>query len=200
MEEEFKNLKDTLNIWGQQVVNDAKQNLRAGGKGGGNLENSIDFNIVPDGDGFIIEFSMADYGTFQDKGVKGAGGTIKSKDSKNKGTWGGRRYYTTWEGIRKDSPYQYGSGKGKKNGIYKGIASFINKKNINRSSSSGKFITATGIKMAIVRTIWIKGIHGISFFQKSMFNNLKNLPDELLGSIKKDIINTLNKETIIQAK
>lgn len=189
MAAEFINLQNYLNSWGQQVVNDAKQNLREGGKGGGNLEKSIDFNVVSDGDSFRVEFSMADYGTYQDKGVKGAGGTIKSGD--NKGTWGGRRYYTTWEGKRLDSPYQYGSGKGKKNGIYKGIASFINKKNINRSSVTGKFIPATGIKMAIVRTIWVKGIHGISFFQKSMFNNLKTLPDELLVNIKKDIINSL---------
>tara|TARA_R110000737_G_scaffold136746_1_gene167634 strand:+ start:183 stop:761 length:579 start_codon:yes stop_codon:yes gene_type:complete len=186
---EFKNLKNTLNSWGQKVVNDAKQNLRSGGKGGGNLEKSIDFNVEPDGDGFVVEFSMADYGTFQDKGVKGAGGKIKS--GKNEGTWGGRRYYTTWEGNRKDSPYKFGSGKGKKNGIYKGIASFMNKKNINRSKVSGKFISATGIKIAIVRTIWIKGIHGISFFQKAIGYNIKTLPEELLGSIKKDIINSL---------
>tara|TARA_R110001632_G_C11162697_1_gene398718 strand:+ start:81 stop:656 length:576 start_codon:yes stop_codon:yes gene_type:complete len=188
---DYKNLENKLNIWGQQVVNDAKSNLIAGGKGGGNLENSIDFKIIADDDSFKIQFYMADYGTFQDKGVKGAGGTIKSGE--NAGTWGGRRYYTTWEGKRKDSPYQYGSGKGPRNGIYNGIGSFIRKNNINRSSVSGKFITATGIKMAIVKTIWIKGIHGISFFQNSMYKNFKTLPDELLESIKEDIINSLTK-------
>ena len=45
--------------------------------------------------------------------------------------------------------------------------------------------------MAIVRTIWIKGIHGISFFQNSMYDNLRTLPDDILGSIKEDIINSL---------
>ena len=114
----LENLQNYLNSWGSEVVNNAKRNLSSAGKGGGRLEKSINFEVTEWGDLLKVEFSMEDYGTFVDKGVKGAGGEIKS--GKHKGSYGGRRHYITWKGKRKDSPYKFGSGKGKKNGIYKG--------------------------------------------------------------------------------
>ena len=184
---DFTNLKNQLNSFGAEVVATAKKNLKAAGKGGGNLERSIKFDVLPDSDGFVVQFSMADYGTFVDKGVKGAGGTIKSGE--HKGSWGGRRHYITWKGKRKDSPYQYGSGKGKKNGIYKGIGSFIRKKGLQPRSEGGHYMTTAGLKIAIVKVLWTKGIHGISFFQNSLMLGMKNYGEDLLGALKEDIIN-----------
>ena len=183
---DFTNLKNQLNSFGAEVVATATKNLKAAGKGGGNLERSIKFDVLPDSDGFVVQFSMADYGTFVDKGVKGAGGTIKS--GKHKGSWGGRRHYITWEGKRKDSPYKYGSGKGKKNGIYKGIGSFIRKKGLQPRSEGGHYMTTAGLKIAIVKVLWTKGIHGISFFQNSLMLGMKNYGEYLLGALKEDII------------
>ena len=120
------NIERYLNSFGKEVVANAKKNLNSAGKGGGNLEKSIKFEVVTDADGFSVKFYMANYGTFVDKGVKGAGGTIKS--GKHKGSYGGRRHFITWEGKRKDSPYKYGRGTGKKGGMRKGIGSFIKKK------------------------------------------------------------------------
>lgn len=188
-----ENIERYLNSFGDEVVRKAKINLSAAGKGGGNLEKSIKFKLVPEGNDFVVQFMMADYGTFVDKGVKGAGGTIKTSTVGNEGSWGGRRWYTTWEGKRKDSPYKYGTGTGKKGGLSKGIASFVSKKNINRSSVTGKFITATGIKIAIVRTIWIKGIHGISFFQNSLMLGMKDFKKKLAAALKQDIIDAIKK-------
>ena len=111
-------VKRELKSFGEEIVNQAKANLSAGGKGGGALEKSIDYKVVETEAGFDVEFYMLDYGAFQDKGVKGAGGKIKT--GKNAGDWGGRRYFTTWEGKRKDSPFQFGSGKGKKMVFIKG--------------------------------------------------------------------------------
>ena len=37
-----------LNSWGQEVITNAKLKLRAGGKGGGALEQSINFKVNPD--------------------------------------------------------------------------------------------------------------------------------------------------------
>tara|TARA_R110002020_G_scaffold11759_4_gene43834 strand:- start:196 stop:765 length:570 start_codon:yes stop_codon:yes gene_type:complete len=185
----LKNLENYLNSFGKQVVRDAKSNLSKAGKGGGNLEKSIKFNVVKNGDLLDVEFSMADYGTFQDKGVKGAGGTIKS--GKHKGSYGGRRWYKTWEGKRKDSPYKFGSGKGKKDGIYKGIGSFIRKKNLNKSTVSGKFISATGIKIAIVKVLWIKGMHGISFFQKSLEIGMQDFAENYGKALGEDILESI---------
>ena len=188
------NVEKYLKSFGQEVVRGAKANLQSAGKGGGNLENSLDFKVKPDGNGFILQFLMADYGTFVDKGVKGAGGTIKS--GKHKGTWGGRRYYTTWEGQRKDSPYKYGSGKGKKNGIYKGIGSFIKKKGLQPRSEGGQYMTTVGLKIAIVKVLWIKGIHGISFFQQPLGLAMKDSGEKLLEAMTKDIIDSISQTKV----
>tara|TARA_R110000787_G_scaffold189002_1_gene300713 strand:+ start:512 stop:1084 length:573 start_codon:yes stop_codon:yes gene_type:complete len=184
-----KNVERYLNSFGKEVINGAKKNLSAAGKGGGNLEKSLDFKVLPDSDGFVVEFYMADYGTFVDKGVKGAGGEIKSGE--HKGNYGGRRYYTTWEGKRKDSPFKYGSGKGKKNGIYKGIGSFIKKKGLQPRSAGGQYMTTVGLKIAIVKVLWTKGIHGISFFQKPLGEAWKGSGEKLLQALTQDILDSL---------
>jgi hypothetical protein len=183
------NIERYLNSFGKQVVNRAKSNLKAGKKGGGNLESSIKFEVVTDADGFSVKFYMANYGTFVDKGVKGAGGTIKS--GKHKGSYGGRRHFITWEGKRKDSPYKYGTGTGAKGGMRKGIGSFIKKKGLQPRSKGGQYMTTQGLRIAIMRVLWIKGIHGISFFQESLNYGFKKFGKELLSNVKEDIINNL---------
>jgi hypothetical protein len=193
MEIDTKSIENQLNSFGQEVVNRARENLRAAGKGGGNLDRSIKFKVLPYEKGFTVQFSMANYGAFVDKGVKGAGGEIKS--GKHKGTWGGRRYYTTWQGQRRDSPYQYGTGTGAKGGMTKGIASFVNKKNINRSDITGRFIPAKGITIAIMRVLWIKGIHGISFFQEALGLYMKTFGKDLLTSVVQDIKDSISTTT-----
>ena len=57
-------------------------------------------------------------------------------------------------------------------------------------------MTTAGLRIAIMRVLWIKGIHGISFFQKSLMLGLKQFGKDLLGNVKQDIIDTLNKTTV----
>lgn len=184
----LKNLENYLNSFGKQVVKDAKSNLSKAGKGGGDLEKSIKFSVVKNGDLLDVQFSMADYGTFVDKGVKGAGGTIKS--GKHKGSYGGRRHYITWEGKRKDSPYKFGSGKSS-GSIYKGIGSFIRKKGLQPRSEGGQFMTTAGLKIAIVKVLWVKGIHGISFFQKSLMRGMQSFAENYGKALGKDILESI---------
>ena len=188
------NIERYLNSFGKQVVRNAKKNLVSAGKGGGNLEKSIRFEVISDADGFEVQFSMANYGTFVDKGVKGAGGTIKSGD--HKGSYGGRRYFVNWKGKRKDSPYKYGTGTGKKGGMSKGIGSFIKKKGLQPRSKGGQYMSTKGLKILLARSIGRNGIQGISFFQKPLSLGLKQFGKELLGNVKQDIIDTLNKTTV----
>jgi hypothetical protein len=192
-EADFPKIKRMLNSFGKEVVNKAQNNLSSAGKGGGNLEKSIDFNLIPEGDGFVVQFIMAGYGAFVDKGVKGAGGVIKS--GKHKGSYGGRRHYITWKGKRKDSPYKYGSGKSS-GSIYTGIGSFIRKKGLQPRSKGGQYMTTAGLKIAIVKVLWIKGIHGISFFQNSLMLGMKKFSKELGKALKGDIIDSINEITI----
>tara|TARA_R110001583_G_scaffold3025_1_gene20373 strand:+ start:2118 stop:2681 length:564 start_codon:yes stop_codon:yes gene_type:complete len=181
-----KNVERYLNSFGKKVVSGAKKRLAAAGKGGGKLENSIKFKVMPD---LSVQFSMADYGTFVDKGVKGAGGKIPN--GKYKGSWGGRRHYTTWEGKRKDSPYKYGTGTGKKGGLSDGIGSFIRKKGLQPRSEGGQFMSTAGLKYLIIRNIWIRGIHGISFFQKPLGIGMQDYGKKFLAALSEDILESL---------
>ena len=179
-------IKSYLKSWSQEVVNNARENLQAAGKGGGDLDKSLSAKIEMIGDDIIsVQFLMADYGPFVDKGVKGTGGRLKEE------TYTGRRWFVDYKGKRSDSPYQFGTGSGQKGGMTQGIASFINKKNINRDSVTGKFIPAKSIAIAIMKTLWVKGIHGVSFFQKSLMLGMSDFRAEFGNEIKEDLIDTL---------
>jgi hypothetical protein len=182
---ETKNVERFLDSFGKKVVKRAKKNLVAAGKGGGKLEKSIKSKVVKFKKGFILQWTMADYGTFVDKGVKGKGGKIGKKSI------GGRRYYTTWEGKRKDSPYKFGSGTGKKGGLRKGIASFIRKKGLQPRSEGGQFMSTKSLIFMFSRSVYIRGIHGVSFFQNSLMLGMKTFRSDYAKAIKKDIEDNL---------
>lgn len=186
---EYKHLQRYLKSWGKDVVQEAKERLVAAGKGGGDLENSITSRVINEGESYVVEFSMADYGTFVDKGVRGAGGKIKTGE--HKGDHSGIRKYVDYNGDSLISPYRFGSGKGKKGGMETGIRSFIRKNNINRSSVTGRFIPAKSITIAIMRVLWIKGIKGVSFFQDSLMLGLSEFRLDVAPEIKEDVIDTL---------
>ena len=179
----FDNFRNYLNLWGAEVVRTAKANLRDGGRGGGDLEKSIKAEVIDTGDGFDVKFSMKDYGGFMDKGVKGEGGTIKT--GAQAGSYGGRRWFIDYRGKRKDSPFQFGSGKSS-GSISKGIEKYIRKKGIKPDKG-----TVEGLKFAMVKVLWTKGIHGISFFQNSLMLGLRSFPEEMGEEIKEDIIDTM---------
>ena len=186
----MKNFERRLESIGKQFVRQARKNLRKAGKGGGKLEKSIKAVVKQTGDGYSLQFLMADYGTFVDKGVKGTGGEIPN--GKYAGSWGGRRWFINYKGKRQDSPYKYGRGTGKKGGLTRGIASFIRKKNLQPRDAKGQYLSPKGLKYLIVRNIWIRGIHGISFFQSALRSSIENvLGDETLQSIKLDILDGL---------
>lgn len=188
----MKNVERYLESVGRRFVKRAKKNLSSAGKGGGKLQNSIKAEVKTTNDGYSLQFFMTDYGTFVDKGVKGTGGTIKS--GVHEGTWSGRRWFVNYKGKRKDSPYKYGRGTGPKGGLTKGIASFIRKKGLQPRDDKGRYLSPQGLKTAIVRTIWIKGIHGISFFQKPLGQAIAEVgSEEMLNDIKLDILDGLEK-------
>jgi hypothetical protein len=69
---EFKELNKALNDFGKYVVQQARSILTKEKKGGGDLYNSIDYNLIEEKDAFLLDFIMEEYGIFQDQGVKGA--------------------------------------------------------------------------------------------------------------------------------
>jgi hypothetical protein len=173
-------LERYLNSFGKQVVNRAKGNLQKAKGGGTNLEKSIDFKVTNNTEGFAVQFFMADYGTFVDKGVSGT----------NK-----RRSFKDYEGKVISSPYKFGTGSsrvGKAKGGMSGImAKWVKKKGFQWRDKKGRFMSHKSMGYIIARSIYSKGIQGISFFQKPLMLGLKQFGKEMLGAVKDDIINGL---------
>ena len=169
------NIERYLNSLGRQVANRAKGGLQKAKGGGTALEQSIRFEVVKDSEGFTVNFYMADYGTFVDKGVSGTKKQQKFKDYNNKVI---------------TSPYKYTTKQPPPNIL----AKWISKKGIKgRDKKTGRFISNLSLEYIIGRKIKRDGIKGLSFFQKPLGLGLKQFGKDLLGNVKQDIINELNK-------
>ena len=167
-----ENIENYLNSFGKQVVNRAKGNLQKAKGGGTKLESSIRFEVVSDADGFIIQFFMENYGKFVDKGVSGNKIQRKFKD------------YT---GKVKSSPYKFTN----KQPPSRVLDKWIVKKGIAPRDEKGRFKSRKSISFLIARSIKIKGLQGISFFQKPLMLGMKQFGKDLLGAVKEDIIEGL---------
>jgi hypothetical protein len=176
---ETKNIERYLESFGKQVVNRSKGNIQKAKGGKTNLEKSLRFEVVKDSDGYTVQFYMDYYGTFVDKGVSGN----KKQQS-----------YKDYKGQVKSSPYKYTT-KQPPSGV---LDKWTVRKGIAPRDKGGKFIERKSLVFLIARKIKRDGLKSLSFFQKPLGLGLKQFGSELLGNVKEDIINTLNKETITQ--
>ena len=175
-----ENIERYLNSFGKQVVNRAKGNLKKAKGGGTDLEESIRFEVITEGDGFTVQFYMNNYGQFLDKGVSGTKERQNYKDYNNKVI---------------SSPFKY-TNKQPPPGI---LSKWISKKGIKgRDKKTGRFISNMSLAFIIGRKIKRDGIKSLSFFQKPLGLGLKQFGKDLLDNVAEDILNTLNKETITQ--
>ena len=135
------------------------------------MDKSINFKIVEDESGVSVQFFMADYGTFQDKGVKGT----KSNYLENK-----------------NSPFSYKS-KGGKNGLKgmpppKAFDKWIVRKGLKGiRNKKGQFISRKSLQFMIARSVFEKGIKASMFFTKPFEKAFKNLPKELVDAYRLDV-------------
>ena len=167
------NIEKYLNSFGKYIVKQSRTNLTKGKKNvSKELYNSISFKVVTDADGFSVQFYMADYGTFVDKGVSG-----------NKQT----RRYKDYTGKTVTSPYKYTT----KQPPSKLLDKWVVKRGITPRDKKGRFVSRKSISFLIARSIKVKGIKSTSFFQRPMQLGLKNFSKDLLGNLKVDIMNSL---------
>tara|TARA_R110000796_G_C14543406_1_gene433141 strand:- start:1703 stop:2236 length:534 start_codon:yes stop_codon:yes gene_type:complete len=172
------NIERYLNSFGKQVVNRAKANLGKAKGGNTKLAQSIKFEIIEDSDGFTVQFFMADYGAFLDKGVSGN----KKKQS-----------YKDYKNQTKSSPFSYTNKQPPANIL----AKWISKKGIKgRDKKSGRFISNLSLAFLIGRKIKRDGIKSLSFFQKPLGLGMKQFGKDLLGAITTDITDTLSKTQV----
>ena len=169
-----KSIEAYLNSFGKQVVNRAKANLGKAKGGSTKLATTIKFEVKPDADGFVVNFYMADYGTFLDKGVSGN----KKKQS-----------FKNYENQTESSPYKYTT-KQPPSGI---LAKWISKKGIKgRDKKTGRFISNLSLAFLIGRKIKRDGIKSLSFFQKPLGLGMKQFGKDLLGAITTDITDSIS--------
>tara|TARA_R100001443_G_C3334174_1_gene173006 strand:- start:130 stop:687 length:558 start_codon:yes stop_codon:yes gene_type:complete len=177
-----KNIERYLESFGKYVIKQSRTNLSKAKKNlTRDLYNSLKFTVKKKKNGFSVNFFMADYGTFVDKGVSG---TKQARSFRN------------YNGKTKKSPYRFGTGSskvGKAQGGMSGImAKWVKKRNFQwRDKETGRFMSRKSMGYIIARSIYSKGIQGISFFQRPLELGLKRFGKELLINVRKDVVNIL---------
>lgn len=181
-------LNKTLKAFGKYVVDQSKANLEKDGKGGGELYNSVSYNLIQETNAFLLEFLMEDYGMFQDQGVKGADPENVSPNSKIRGQ------------QAPNSRYRFGSGS--KRGTFETfqnkMAEFAKNKNIRfripkGQKGAGQFKTGNYKSMGyvIAKNIYNRGLKPSYFFTKPFEQAFADLPDDLLNQFAIDVENQL---------
>ena len=170
-------IENYLNSFGRQVVKESQELLRKQ-KGSTSLGESIRFTVTKEDGGFSTKFYMADYGQFLDKGVSGN----KKQQS-----------YINYDGIKKSSPGKGYTTKGPPIDI---LSKWIKRKGIKpkgtgrgRSKNTGQYIS--GLAYLISRKIKRDGIKSLSFFQKPLGLNFKQLEEDFLKILTIDIRSNL---------
>ena len=168
---QLNKVNKTIQMFRDYVIKESKDNLkRTGHNNTSALANSIKGEIVTE-DGFtIVGFTMANYGAFVDKGVKG-------KTSSNKAP---------------NSPFKFGSGSGQKGGLTAGIKKWVRQKGFQFRSkeegSKGRFLSYDSTAYLITRSIFHKGIKPSLFFTKPFEAGYKKYIDvDLLKAFGQDI-------------
>ena len=149
------------------VIQQSRSNLsKTGHNNTKELYNSLKGEIVTDKGFTIVGFQMADYGTFVDLGVKGKTSSTKAPDS----------------------PYQFGSGTGRKGGLTQGINKWVKQKGFQFRDKKGKFLSYESTAYLITRSIFHKGIKPSLFFTKPFEAGYKKYIDvDLLKAFGQDI-------------
>ena len=163
-------LRDELNKFAKYVIQQSRSNLTKGKKNSSKeLYNSLGYDISEASGKTSLGFDMADYGKFQDRGVSGT-----------------EKKYNT--------PYSYTT----KMPPPKAFDKWVVRKGIAPRGKGGKFASREGIKFAIARSIYKKGIKASMFFTKPFEAAFKRLPDELVEAysigLEKQIQVNINKK------
>ena len=167
-------LRDELNKFAKYVIQQSRSNLTKSKKNSSKeLYNSLGYEISKSSETNSLAFEMADYGKFQDRGVKGT----NSNYIENKNT-----------------PYSYTT----KMPPIKAFDKWVVRKGIAPRGKGGKFASREGIKFAIAKSIYKKGIRASMFFTKPFEAAFKRLPDELVEAysigLEKQIQVNINKK------
>jgi hypothetical protein len=159
-------VQKALERFRDHVVSVSKRNLTNSKKNSSKkLYNSIkgDVKVMPNS--FSIQFTMEDYGVFQDAGVSGT-----------------KKKYNT--------PYSYKS----KMPPVKAFDKWIVRKGLAPRRSGGQFASRKSLAFLIARSVFRNGIKPSLFFTKPFEAAYKNLPQELVEVYGLDAIKLFNQQ------
>jgi len=169
---DLKNTTATLNKFGDNVVYDAKQNLKDSGKvASGKLLDSIySLGAKYTGNSLELNIVLEKYGAFIDKGVSG----VK---------------------VKYDTPYSYTNKMPPPSAldgwiVRKGLAPRENGKFTGRTISAVGF--QKSIQFLVARSIFFNGIKPTKFLTNAVQKNLNILPNDLKNSFGLDVNSTVD--------
>lgn len=162
---EKSEVQKALERFRDHVVSISKRNLTNKQKNSSKkLYNSIQGKVKANPNSFELEFTMEDYGVFQDAGVSGT-----------------KKKYNT--------PYSYKS----KMPPPKAFDKWLVKKGI-APRDNGRFTSRKSLAFLIARSVYRNGIKPSLFFTKPFEAAYKNLPQELIDKYGLDAIELFNEQ------
>ena len=158
--------REALNKFAKYVVQQSRSNLTKSDKNvSKELYNSLGYDLNVSKNSFSLSLLMEDYGVFQDKGVKGKTSSSKAPNS----------------------PFQFGSGTGKKGGLTNGIDKWVRRRRFQFRDKKGRFMSYQSTAFLITRSIYNKGIKPSMFFTKPFEKAFKGLNEELIKAYALDV-------------
>ena len=160
---ELQETQKILNSFAKYVIQQSRSNLTKTNKNASKkLYNSLDYKILSDSSGFILQFLMEEYGAYQDQGVSGTK----------------KKYKTPFKYTTKRPP----SSAFDKWTVRKGIAP---------REEGGRFTKRKGLNFIIAKSIFEQGIRLSLFFTKPFEKRFKTLPPELIAAFVNDAEKTI---------
>lgn len=170
----LKNLQKELQSFGKYVVQQSRSNLtKQKHNVTRDLYDSIHYDLTEKNGNYDLAFIMDEYGTFLDKGVKGANPSLV-KDGKQKG---------------RNSPYSFRN----KRPPMQPLADWAKKRNIRLRDEKGRFKKGNyrTIGFILQRSIFAQGIKPSLFFTKPFEVAFERYKKGIKKSFMQDIIDLI---------
>jgi hypothetical protein len=166
-------VKDVLENFGKVVQKKAQDRLaKLGRNDTGKLGNSIIYKLEGDKNERKLSITAESYGAYIDQGVKGRTSAARAPNS----------------------PFRFGSGKGKKGGLTEGIEGWVKRKKIQfKDRRTGKFLSYKSTAWLIARSVYNKGIPATGFLTKPFEEEFLKLPKKLLDACLPEVLETIRK-------
>jgi hypothetical protein len=154
----LQHTQKTLERFRDYVIQQSRTNLTKGGKNvTSNLYSQLKGEVKAMPNSLGVYFEMPYYGLFQDKGVRGVGGTKKNGEA--------------YEQRGGNSEFRFGSGKSKGGSMYASILKWVQArrfqfttKNQKNKKDNGKLMSYKTTAAIITKSLWHTGIRPSLFF------------------------------------